>query len=129
MDRCPSLRERLSPLKRRMKWLFTGPLAFEQNWAERQSYLAGDALSFVDPFTGSGLLCASVTGSLAGAHAASGVSVTEHLRLCREALGKPFLFSSALRRIASSEWAERLVRFVPGRLLFHITRPQSLGVL
>lgn len=125
LERCPALAERLRPLRRRMKWLFTGPLAFEQHWSERSVYLAGDALSFVDPFTGSGLLCATVTGTLAGVHAARSVPVDQHLLACRSAIGRPFLFSSALRRIASSDWAERLVGLVPGRLLFQLTRPQS----
>jgi hypothetical protein len=53
------------------------------------------------------------------------VAVEEHLRACRAAIGRPFLFSSALRRIASSDWAERLAGLVPGRLLFQLTRPQS----
>jgi menaquinone-9 beta-reductase len=125
MQGCESLQERLRPLQRRMKWMFTGPLSFRQNRGERGTYLAGDALSFVDPFTGSGLLCASITGTLAGVHAARGVPVSAHMQACRGAVGKPFLFASALRRIAASAWAERLVSFVPGRLLFDITRPQS----
>jgi flavin-dependent dehydrogenase len=129
MERSPALAERLRPLRRRMKWLFTGPLAFRQRWANRDAWLAGDSLSFVDPFTGSGLLCAALTGSLAGRHAALQVPVPEHLRICREAIGRPFLFTSALRRIAASGWAERLVGFVPGRLLFQLTRPQSFGLL
>jgi flavin-dependent dehydrogenase len=128
MAGCPALSQRLRPLQRRIRWLFTGPLTFEQHWDSQGVYLAGDALSFVDPFTGSGLLCAAVTGSLAGSHAALGVPVEEHQRACRSAIGRPFLFSSALRRIASSDWAGRLAGLVPGRFLFQLTRPQSFLV-
>lgn len=123
MSEDPALGTRLRPLRRSMKWLFTGPLEYEQHWNSTGAWLAGDALSFVDPFTGSGLLCAAVTGSLAGLHAARQVSTEEHLRVCRKAIGRPFLFSTVLRSIAATEWAERLVSFVPGRLLFRLTRP------
>ncbi|MBC7924673.1 MAG: hypothetical protein H7039_03365 [Bryobacteraceae bacterium] len=129
METDSALRSRLAPLNRAMKWLFTGPLEFAQQWNFREAYLAGDALSFVDPFTGSGLLCASVTGSLAGLHAARQVPVAEHLRLCRQSISKPFLFSSILRGIASTEWAERLINLVPARVLFRLTRPRSRNAI
>lgn len=119
-----ALRARLAPLKRCMDWVFTGPLAFGQRWnPEGTALLCGDALSFVDPFTGSGLLCAAVTGSLAGIHAARGVSAAEHLTACRRAIGLPFFFSSTLRALAGTEWAERLLPFVPGQWLYRLTRP------
>ncbi len=119
------LRQRLRPLTQEWKWLFTGPLEFRQNWDRRDAYLAGDALSFVDPFTGSGLLCGAVTGWLAGLHAAQRVPVAEHARICRAAIGRPFQFSSALRTLASTVWAERLLPFVPGNLLYRLTRPHA----
>jgi flavin-dependent dehydrogenase len=125
MEAGPALRSRLKPLHRVMKWIFTGPLEYAQRWDRNDVYLAGDALSFVDPFTGSGLLCAAVTGSLAGVHAARRVPVEDHLRICRASIAKPFLFSSVLRSIAATEWAERLVGFVPGEWLFHLTRPRA----
>jgi menaquinone-9 beta-reductase len=118
-----ALRERLSPLSRTMKWIFTGPLAYTQRWQRTDSYLAGDALSFVDPFTGSGLLCAAVTGSLAGAHAARGTPVDVHRDRCWRALGRPFVVSSMLRSAAGTAWAEHLAAFVPSQLLFRLTRP------
>lgn len=124
MNTSPALAERLHPLTRTMKWLFTGPLEYAQRWDRQDAYLAGDALSFVDPFTGSGLLCAVMTGALAGKHAARGTSVDDHIRACRETIDRPFFFSSALRRIAASDWAEHLVTFVPARLLFRLTRPR-----
>ena len=118
-----ALRERIRPLRRNMKWLFTGPLAYAQNWNRKDAYMAGDALSFVDPFTGSGLVTAILTGSLAGACAACGKPVSEYLNSCRSAIRRPFLFSSVLRSIAGTSWAERLVPWVPARVLFEMTRP------
>jgi menaquinone-9 beta-reductase len=124
IESCEPLRDRLRPLHRSMKWMFAGPLEYAQRWDRTDAYLAGDALSFVDPFTGSGMLCAAVTGALAGKHAARGVPAEQHHRVCREAIGRPFVFSSVLRRLAATEWAERLVGFVPARLLFRLTRPR-----
>jgi flavin-dependent dehydrogenase len=56
---CPELSDRLKPLRRVTQWFSTGPLQYGQAFANAGSvYPAGDALSFVDPFTGSGLLAA-----------------------------------------------------------------------
>ncbi len=126
-ERSTALRERVRPLQRSMKWLFTGPLEFEQRLGGG-GLLAGDALSFVDPFTGSGLLCAALTGSLAGVHAAEGVAVSDHVRACRAAISRPFLFSSLLRTLASTAWAEYLLPFVPGWVLYRLTRPTQVRV-
>jgi flavin-dependent dehydrogenase len=123
IQRSEALGARLSPLRRSMKWLRAGPLDFRQNWTREDVYLAGDALSFVDPFTGSGLLSAVISGALAGQHAASRRPVAEHARACRDILAKPFAFSSALRRVASTHWAEWLVGMVSGEMLFRLTRP------
>ncbi len=72
----PALAARLEPLSRRMKWLTCGPLDFRQNLRAPARggpvYRAGDALSFVDPFTGSGMLSAVAPGCLAGIAAARG---------------------------------------------------------
>jgi hypothetical protein len=124
MDRCPALRDRLRPLRRTMKWMFTGPLAFEQRWDRRDAFYCGDALSFVDPFTGSGILCAAVTGSLAGRHATRGSSVDEYLDACRREIARPFRHASVLRTLAGTALAEALLPFVPARLLFRLTRPR-----
>jgi flavin-dependent dehydrogenase len=124
MKRCPPLHERLAPLRRLFKWIFTGPLAFEQRWQKRDAFYAGDALSFVDPFTGSGMLCALVTGSLAGQYAARGAGVEEYLAACRKEIQRPFRYSSALRTLAGLGVAEALLPLVPGRLLFRLTRPR-----
>ena len=104
----PALSERLRPLTRSMKWLSTGPLEYRQAFDKAGSYLAGDALSFVDPFTGSGLLAAVKTGSLAGIAAAQGLPPEEHVARCRAALRKPFEISSLFRKVIARGWADYL---------------------
>lgn len=120
------LAHRLDPLERKFAWLKVGPLQFGNRLAETAEpgcFAAGDALSFVDPFTGSGLLTAVTTGSLAGQYAARGLTTTEYRIACSKVIGSPFRVSSALRAAVRSGWAERLVPFVPGALLFKLTRP------
>jgi flavin-dependent dehydrogenase len=76
VDNEPAVRETLRPLRRRMRWLTVGPLAFSRvDWSAATNesvYPAGDALGFIDPFTGSGICNALVTGRLAGIAAARG---------------------------------------------------------
>jgi flavin-dependent dehydrogenase len=130
MRRCPPLAERLRPLTRSMKWLSTGPLDYRQMLEGKRSgtglsqYLAGDALSFVDPFTGSGLLAAVKTGALAGSAAARKRPVERYLADCRESLRKPFAAASLFRAVVNQGWADRLAGLVPGRVLFALTRPR-----
>ncbi len=120
----PSLAARIAPLTRRFDWLTTGPLKFAQNFSRDQdSYRAGDALSFVDPFTGSGLLAAVKTGSLAGSAAARDLPLNEYYAQCRACLKTPFEVASMFRKTVTSGWAEWLVGLVPGKLLFRLTRP------
>lgn len=126
----PGLTERVAPLSRTMDWLFTGPLDFRQRWQpDTSALLCGDALSFVDPFTGSGLLCASLTGSLAGVNAARRVGTADHLAACRRAIGSPFRVSSMLRFVSVQSVAERLLGLVPGAWLYRVTRPRVSGLI
>jgi hypothetical protein len=119
-----AIKDRLEPLRRSWKWIFTGPLEFEQRVdSDDDFYRAGDALSFVDPFTGSGLLCAVATGALAGNAAASSMSYAEYGLRCSRLLRRPFRFSSMLRQVAATRIAPVLLRFAPADLLFHQTRP------
>ena len=126
LGRCAPLRARIAPLQRTMDWMITGPLQFGNCLHDVHSrpYPAGDALSFVDPFTGSGLLSAVVTGTLAGLHASRHSPMEAYLADCRKALSKPFGVSAVLRRLAFSRAAEYLVGLVPGELLFRWTRPR-----
>lgn len=120
----PAIRERLAPLRRKWDWIFTGPLEFGNRLAEPSSaYFAGDALSFVDPFTGSGLLCAILSGTLAGKAAAMETPVQDYRQACARILKQPFSFSSMLRKVAEMRAAGPLLRLAPASLLFRFTRP------
>lgn len=118
------LAERLRGLTQQMPWLRVGPLVYRQRFdADEAAFLAGDALSFVDPFTGSGMLAALKSGELAGRAAAENWAVARYRAACRKALGNPFRVSTALRSFIRSGWGERLVGITPGPLLYRLTRP------
>jgi flavin-dependent dehydrogenase len=122
---CPALSDRLKPLRRITEWFSTGPLQYGQGFDTGSSaYPAGDALSFVDPFTGSGLLAAVRSGAMAGKAAAIGQPMAEYLRECRTSLRQPFQVAGVLRRALEGGWAERLAPLAPARLLFALTRPR-----
>jgi hypothetical protein len=125
---CRALAERLCPLSRRTEWVFTGPLEFRHRLNGRSTggYLAGDALSFVDPFTGSGILSAVATGTLAGEYAARREPVDRYAARCRRLLARPFAVASALRWIVTTPWAERLLEAMPGEWLYRATRPRPV---
>jgi hypothetical protein len=121
------LRDRLGPLTRSMEWLLTGPLYFRDRLtgtAADGHYHAGDQLSFVDPFTGTGILAALLSGSAAGRAAAIGRSPSAYLRESSPKI-KPALRVSALFRhcieIGVARW---LAPLVPSRLLVQWTRPK-----
>lgn len=121
-----ALRARLKSLSRCWNWIFTGPLVFGNKLKQSSSaYLAGDALSFVDPFTGSGLLAAVATGTLAGRAAGRKIPVRDYQRQCRDVLGRPFGVASILRHIASTRAAGPLLQVTPSELIFRWTRPRS----
>jgi hypothetical protein len=129
LRRCAPLSERLRALTRTMGWLITGPLVLSERLsqpADEVSYRAGDSLGFIDPFTGSGILNAMLTGELAGIAAARGAPAASYLRDCRRLLRRPFLVSSVFRTIIASGHAGLLACLVPGRFLFHATRPSGL---
>jgi len=125
VTKCPALSDRLRPVRRVTPWFSTGPLQYGQAFEHKgAAYPAGDALSFVDPFTGSGLLAAVRSGAMAGRAAAVGQPVAEYLRECRASLRQPFQVAGVLRRALEGGWAEKLARLAPGRLLFALTRPK-----
>jgi flavin-dependent dehydrogenase len=125
VTKCPALSARLRPLRRVTPWFSTGPLQYGQAFEHHgAAYPAGDALSFVDPFTGSGLLAAVRSGAMAGRAAAVGQPLAEYLRECRASLRQPFQVAGVLRRALEGGWAEKLAPLVPGRLLFAFTRPK-----
>ncbi len=126
LERCAPLAERLRPLSQKMEWLIAGPLVFSDPLSQpsdQATYRAGDALGFIDPFTGSGMLNAMLTGELAGLAAARGVSAEAYLRDCRRLLRRPFLVSAIFRAVIASGQAGLMASLIPGRLLFRATRP------
>lgn len=120
------LAERVRPLTRGMKWLAVGPLSFTHRLDARLSdavYPAGDALGFVDPFTGSGILAALMTGRMAGIAAARGVPSSEYLRECRPRLARQYRVAAMFRAALAAGCAGFLASVIPARWLFHFTRP------
>ena len=122
------LRERLAPLHRRMDWLHAGPLVFENRLAQPEAwYLAGDALSFVDPYTGSGQLTALITGALAGECAAKGLGPDEYWCRSRAKIAGAFSVSRLIRSALGTRLAELVLPLIPGTLLFRVTRPRNVA--
>jgi flavin-dependent dehydrogenase len=122
----PAIADRIRPLTRSWEWLKTGPLIYRGGWNEEARpgiYLAGDALGFVDPFTGSGMLSAIATGRIAGESAAAGVSVASHLAKCRGVLNFQYRTAAIFRAAIAYGVAEWILPVLPGRALFHLTRP------
>jgi len=127
LDRQKTLRQRLSGLKRKWKWLIVGPLDFDnrvRQYSGCDTYYAGDSLSFVDPFTGSGILSALAIGRLAGESIATGCSVNDYNVKCVTVLRRQLLTAQALRLGLAAGWAYKLARFVPAQWLFRWTRPR-----
>ncbi len=124
----PSLRTRLGPLERCWDWMVTGPVCPTglPQVHEAGRYAAGDALAFADPFTGSGLSSALITGRLAGRAAARGDPVDAYYRRCRRALGDVLRNAAWFRRILDSGWAETLAGLAPCSWLFRLTRPRVI---
>ncbi|HEY1242393.1 MAG TPA: FAD-dependent monooxygenase [Bryobacteraceae bacterium] len=122
-SRSSLLAERVRPLTRTLKWLTTGPLTFSRpQIAAGTAYAAGDALGFVDPFTGSGILNALLTGWMAGTAAARQLAVAEHLRSCRALLERPAMISGLFRAAIQRGYADHLAWLVPGRWMYRLTR-------
>lgn len=121
---------RLRPLRRRMSWIVTGPLSFtapSNRDLGTDVYAAGDSLGFVDPFTGSGILNALLTGRLAGLAAARRIPRPAYIRACRSLLGRTFTISSVLRRLAGHTEVHWLAPYLPAQMLFHLTRASFIG--
>jgi flavin-dependent dehydrogenase len=124
----PALRDRLRPMTRVMRWLAAGPLAYGSDMRRTggaHTYRAGDAIAFVDPFTGSGMLNALTTGILAGRFAARRAPSKDYLRECRARLSKPYLAAALCRTLVRLGWAGRLAGLAPPALLFRMTRAAS----
>ncbi|HOL69815.1 MAG TPA: hypothetical protein PLA43_04845 [Bryobacteraceae bacterium] len=121
-----ALAERVAPLARATRWIATGPVMLGGRFdpAGETLYRAGDALGFIDPFTGSGILSALMTGRLAGLAAARGTPPGDHLRECRRRLARQYEVAGLFRAALRAGWADYLAWLIPGRLLFQLTRPR-----
>jgi hypothetical protein len=129
-DAIPSLSARLAPLERCLEWLSVGPVLYTDNISSttrEDVYLAGDALAFVDPFTGTGIANAIFSGELAGRCAAQGIPPAGYLRQCRRALSRSYAASAFLRRAFESGWADWLAPIASAAILYRMTRPSSVG--
>ena len=118
--------ERLRPLSRQMPWLTVGPLRYsgiDNTHGDPHIYPAGDALGFVDPFTGSGILNALITGRMAGLFAARQIASESYVTACRSLLHRPFVVSSIFRAVLRWECVSHLAAIVPGNWIYRLTRP------
>jgi flavin-dependent dehydrogenase len=120
--RQPHLAERLAGRSRQMEWLFTGPLFYGPT-ESTAGYPCGDALSFVDPFTGSGMLCAIATGQLAARSIVEGLDPDQYIEKARTLLLPAFRWSSLIRRSLSWPLVPYLAQVIPGRILYRFSRP------
>lgn len=121
------MRERLRGMRRVMDWCSTGPLVFGNRLSlpdDEGVYRAGDALSFVDPFTGTGLASGIITGELAGRCAAQRIPVSEYLASASGSLKTPFAAASLFRAALGSRWAEAAAAILPASWLVRLTRPR-----
>jgi flavin-dependent dehydrogenase len=125
MGRSAPLAERLKPMRRRMPWVVVGPVSFSAptgSSAPPGSYPAGDSLGFIDPFTGTGIWNALMTGRLAGISAARGIPPAEYLGSCEKMLSSVFEAASIIRALIAHTELHWLLPLVPGGLLFRLTR-------
>jgi len=122
----PGAKERTAPLRRRWKWLTTGPVTPGAlcGHSSEGVYPAGDALAFLDPFTGTGMSNALITGRLAGSAAARGTPVASYLADCGKVVVGVRRVARFLRILVNSGLADRLAWLAPGGLLYALTRPR-----
>jgi hypothetical protein len=126
----PPLADRVRPLSRMSRWLTVGPLVLGKQWQHltgRDIYPAGDALGFIDPFTGLGLVTAVGTGRLAGLAASRQSSVEQHLANCRRVVRGPLCLAAVFRAILGAGLAPSLGSLIPAGWLFQMTRPSALA--
>lgn len=123
----PDLTDRIRPLSRVTDWLVGDPVTYSENilWQRSGPYLAGDALAPVEPLSGAGILCALVTGQMAGIAAARRTAAREYFRQAESAIGWPLLFGSAISAALDTGWARILAPVMPAGWLFRLSRPAS----
>jgi hypothetical protein len=123
------IQKRLDGMRPATPWMQAAPLIYHgpKEAGEDGIYPAGDSLSFIDPFTGTGILTAVLTGSLAGRFAATDRSSEEYLRECRKVIAPALLAAKTFRAMVFRGWGGSLARLVPGRFLVAATRPRLRG--
>ncbi len=122
---------RIRPLSRATEWLVGGPIitSDDVNWRRSGPYLAGDALATTEPFTGSGILNALVTGHMAGIAAARRRAASEYFRQAESVIGWPLVFGSAVSCALDTGWARMMAPVVPAGWVFRRTRPSARAAL
>ena len=127
IDCTPGLAERVRPLSRAIDWLSCGPVVYRPTPIEppsNQQLVAGDALQFVDPFTGTGMTIAIWTGALAGRWAAEKRPIPDYYAQVREALDGQYNRCARLRQAMGNKWLMSLAPLLPPRWLYYFTRPK-----
>lgn len=129
VDSAPGLAERLRPMSRALDWLSTGPLVYQSRLADppASELLAGDALQFIDPFTGTGMSIAIWSGALAGQTVAQKLPAAEYYGKLRAGLETQHLWCQRLRHAISLGWPLRFAPFLPPKWLYALTRPKLEG--
>src|SRR5260370_1936405 len=90
------LAQRLRPLRRRMPWLMACPLSFSavaHSEINQHVYPAGDALGFLVPFTGSGILNALLTARMAAINPPPTLLTHPFITAPRTLVPPPFILS------------------------------------
>lgn len=117
------LHGRLQTHRRIMDWLTTGPLVYHRS-TDPACFLTGDALQFVDPFTGTGMTIALWTGALAGRMASAGRSPAEFYRKAASALDTQRARCAWLRRALTWKLSSAIAPLIPPAWLYSATRPK-----
>ncbi len=132
VSQCPALAWRLAPLTRRMKWLSTGPLRYEQVFeanggtlSRRRRALLRRSIHRIGTSR-----CREDRGAGGAVAAARGEPVEAHRDRCRSSLKQPFeiarIFRAAVDRgWLNQGWTEWLASLIPSRVLFGLTRPRT----
>jgi len=121
-----ALAGRLRPLSRVMDWLSTGPLVYQSQLQHPpdDEFLAGDALQFIDPFTGTGMTIAIWSGALAGRALAAGLPAKEYYHAISTGLVGQSRWCGLIRSAIELRWPLRLAPLIPPEWLYALTRPK-----
>ncbi|MFB3829194.1 MAG: NAD(P)/FAD-dependent oxidoreductase [Bryobacteraceae bacterium] len=122
----PELAARTRFLSRATDWLLAGstPRDIEYDLYQPPGpYRAGDALGPPEPFTGSGVLDALLSGQMAGIAAVRRTPAAAYLQRVENVLWRSHLFGSIIRTAFDTGWGRVLAPIAPLRWFFRRTRP------